>query len=93
MEQAEGFVDKVNGRKVCKFNKALYCLKQVPRAWCKTLTNKLSTVRPIRLQEWRNLIAVYVDDLLIMSPSLTEVKRVKENLLDEFELHDNAEAK
>jgi hypothetical protein len=73
--------------RVCKLKKALYGLKQAPCIWYQTLTNFLCTLgfEPINADLGifvrSNLyIAVYVDDLLIVGPSIAEIKRIKRAL-------------
>lgn len=65
--------------KVCKLRKALYGLKQAPRIWYQTLTNFLRNFgfEPINAGlgisvRRRVYVAVYVDDLLIIGPSMAE---------------------
>lgn len=44
IEQPKGFVDPNNNGMVCRLHKALYSLKQVPRAWYETLHNYLMNI-------------------------------------------------
>jgi hypothetical protein len=81
--------------KVCKLRKALYGLKQAPRIWYQTLTNFLRGLgfEPINADLGifvrSNLyIAVYVDDLLIVGPSIAEIKKIKRSLRNRFQMTD-----
>jgi len=81
--------------RVCKLRKALYGLKQAPRIWYQTLTNFLRNLgfEPINADlsifvRSGMYIAVYVDDLLIIGPSIAEIKRIKRGLRNRFHMTD-----
>lgn len=81
--------------RVCKLRKALYGLKQAPRIWYQTLTNFLRNLgfEPINADlsifvRSGMYIAVYVDDLLIIGPSIAEIKRIKRSLRNRFHMTD-----
>jgi hypothetical protein len=81
--------------RVCKLRKALYGLKQAPRIWYQTLTNFLRDLgfEPINADlgifvRSSMYIAVYVDDLLIVGPSIAEIKRIKRALRNRFHMTD-----
>jgi hypothetical protein len=81
--------------KVCKLRKALYGLKEAPRIWYPTLTNFLRNLgfEPITADlgifvRSNIYIAVYVDDLLIVGPSIAEIKRIKRSLRNRFQMTD-----
>ncbi|KAG9767303.1 hypothetical protein KCU88_g7475, partial [Aureobasidium melanogenum] len=81
--------------RVCKLRKALYGLKQAPRIWYQTLTNFLRNqgFEPINADlgifvRSNMYIAVYVDDLLIVGPSIAEIKRIKRALRNRFQMTD-----
>ena len=86
--------DDGSGR-VCKLNKALYGLKQSPRIWYHYLLNYLTTLgyRPLAedhsifLHPKLNIIiAVYVDDLLIVGPNSDNITQLKAQLSDKFQM-------
>jgi Reverse transcriptase (RNA-dependent DNA polymerase) len=66
-----------------KFNKALHGLKQSPFSWHRHLDRKFSvvsiikTATPCLYRHKSTVIVVYVDDLVISGPTLTEVETVK----------------
>jgi hypothetical protein len=81
--------------RVCKLRKALYGLKQAPRIWYQTLTNFLRGLgfEPINADlsifvRSSMYIAVYVDDLLIIGPSIAEIKKIKRSLRNRFRMTD-----
>ncbi|CAI7761270.1 unnamed protein product [Closterium sp. NIES-54] len=93
MAQPEGF-DDGSGR-VLKMKKALYGLKQAPRQWYLTLRGVLEEIgfTPSMADhslfmlgegEQRSFIVVYMDDILIFSPSSDLVKEVMLKLQDKF---------
>ncbi|CAI7731276.1 unnamed protein product [Closterium sp. NIES-53] len=93
MAQPEGF-DDGSGR-VWKLKKALYGLKQAPRQWYLKLREVLEEIRftpsstdhslfMLGEGEQRSFMVVYVDDILIFSPSFDLVKEVMLKLQDKF---------
>ncbi|CAI7893011.1 unnamed protein product [Closterium sp. NIES-53] len=93
MAQQEGF-DDGSGR-VWKLKKALYGLKQAPRQWYLELREVLKEIRftpssadhslfMLGEREQRSFMVVYVDDILIFSPSSDLVKEVMLKLQDKF---------
>jgi len=77
MSQPLGFVNSHFPDYVCKLHKALYSLKQAPRAWYNALKGFLITYQflnsrsdtPLFEYNWDGVVAyfiVYVDDLLLM---------------------------
>ncbi|CAI7903959.1 unnamed protein product, partial [Closterium sp. NIES-53] len=93
MAQPEGF-DDGSGR-VWKLKKALYGLKQPPRQWYLKLREVLEEIGftpsstdhslfMLGKGEQMSFMVVYVDDILIFSPSSDLVKEVMLNLQDKF---------
>ncbi|CAI7798224.1 unnamed protein product [Closterium sp. NIES-53] len=93
MAQPEGFNDG-SGR-VLRLKKALYGLKQAPRQWYLKLRGVLEEIgfTPSTADhslfmlgegEQRSFMVVYVDDILIFSPSSDLVKEVMLKLQDKF---------
>ncbi|CAI7795036.1 unnamed protein product [Closterium sp. NIES-54] len=93
MAQPEGF-DDGSGR-VLRLKKALYGLKQAPRQWYLKLRGVLEEIgfTPSSADhslfmlgegEQRSFMVVYVDDILIFSPSSDLVKEVMLKLQDKF---------
>ena len=78
VEQPEGFVDERYPNKVLRLNKSLYGLKQAPRIWYLLLCSVIISLGFTALESdpsiYINLItdviiAVYVDDILVLSPN------------------------
>ncbi|CAI7892680.1 unnamed protein product [Closterium sp. NIES-53] len=93
MAQPEGFHDG-SGR-VLKLQKALYELKKAPRQWSLKLRGVLEEIGftpptahhsffMLSEGEQRSFMVVYVDDILIFSPSSDLVKEVMLKLQDKF---------
>lgn len=93
VEQPTGQEDDSNC--VCLLNKALYGLKQAPRIWFLALATFLKELgfSPLSADlavyaRGNKFIAVYVDDMLIVGPSITEIKIVKQVLGTGFNMSD-----
>jgi hypothetical protein len=81
----DGFQD--NGDMVCRLLKSLYGLKQAPRVWAKVLREFLVKYGLARLESdhcvyvGKNLIiAIYVDDILILSKNKRSLRKMKAEL-------------
>lgn len=97
--QPQGYVVKGQENKVYKLRKALYGLRQAPRAWNEKLNKVLGNLgfsrcskEPAlyRRQDGDNvlLVAVYVDDLLITGSSLDTIREFKLGMAKNFEMSD-----
>jgi hypothetical protein len=99
VSQPSGFIVKGQGQKVYKLHKALYDLRQAPRAW----NSKLDTVLHelgfskckteyelyIRVKNKKMLVVgVYVDDLIIMGESDQELNLFKNEMKKMFQMND-----
>jgi len=81
--------------KVALLNKALYGLKQAPRLWYKTLHDLLTSLGFRRLDSDHSMfvrngviIAVYVDDFLLVEKDKSAIQDVKQCLNDTFKMSD-----
>lgn len=94
MEQPEGFAE--NSNKVCRLKRSLYGLKQSPRQW----NQKFSTfLKDMDLQVSENdgcifyrkdgslIVAIYVDDGLILASNEQDIIEVMTALKERFEVH------
>ena len=92
------------GGEVWLLHKALYGLKQALREWYLKLRGELERMGFKRSEADHGvftkvingkifIIAVYVDDFLLFSGSMEEIKRIKTRLGEIFEMKDLSEAK
>ena len=99
MRLPKGFEDRENNRgtkrAICKLMKTLYGLKQAPRTWANVLYNFLRDFGLQRLETdhciftGRGLIvAIYVDDLLIIVDDMQSYKNLKSELENRFKMTD-----
>ena len=99
MEQPPGYVQPGTENLVCKLKRSLYGLKQSPRCWNATFREHLesthfrqSTADPcvfIRTEETGvTIVAVYVDDLIIITKTPERMEEVKSNLAAKFKMKD-----
>jgi len=96
VEQPKGIGAVRELYKVCKLNKALYGLKQLPRVWYFTLTAYLKTLgfKPLIannciFHDSKGIyIAVFINDLLIVGLSKTNISIIKVKLSKRFHITD-----
>ena len=95
--QPEGFVKKGHENKVYRLKKALYGLRQAPRAWNAKLNNTLKRLgfsRCLQEQAVYNkfvgnkiiIVGVYVDDLVVTGSNLELINEFKNQMEKEFEM-------
>lgn len=97
--QPEGFEVKGSEEKVYKLNKALYGLRQAPRAWNNKLNrilmelqfkkcSKEPSVYRKEVGEHLLVIGVYVDDLFVTGTNLDVINKFKREMASKFEMSD-----
>ncbi|GJU17373.1 zinc finger, CCHC-type containing protein [Tanacetum coccineum] len=97
--QSEGFIQQGNSVKVYKLTKALYGLRQAPRAWNMKLDQTLKSldfkkcnleqaVYTKRSKTSTLIVGVYVDDLIITGTPRKEIDLFKSQMKDKFEMSD-----
>jgi hypothetical protein len=97
--QPPGFVKKGQEGKVLKLHKALYGLRQAPRAWNSKLDAELHNLgfRKCKSEyglytrareKQRLIVGVYVDDLIIVGESIQEVSLFKSEMKHVFRMSD-----
>lgn len=97
--QPEGFVQPGNSGKVYKLIKALYGLRQAPRAWNVKLDQTLKSLefkkcnleQAVYTKRNKNstiIVGVYVDDLIITGTPKKEVELFKSQMEEKFEMSD-----
>nr|GEZ49513.1 hypothetical protein [Tanacetum cinerariifolium] len=97
--QPEGYVKANHPEKVYKLSKALYGLRQAPRAWNSRLDKCLKGLNFTRCgleygvytrKQHGNvlIVGVYVDDLIVTGSCDGDVKYFKEQMNKEFEISD-----
>lgn len=101
MNQPECFHD--GSSKVCRLKKSIYGLKQASRVWNSKLNEALtelglvrSNADPCIYYSMENnrmaIIAVYVDDILLLSNDNNYIARLKSSLSSKFKMKDMGEA-
>ena len=101
MQQPEGYEDGT--AKVCKIQKGLYGLKQAPRGWNqklnkimksfnfeKNIANDSAYIKHIQ-NDLKIIVAVYVDDLIILSNNLKEIEVFKREIKKLYNVKDLGE--
>ena len=99
VSQPEGFVKQGQEHLVYRLYKALYGLRQAPRAWYAKLSQCLEEMGLSRCPyehavyikkegEESLIVAVYVDDLLITSTSVGIIERFKKEMSSHFDMSD-----
>ena len=100
MQQPAGYVQPGKEKMVCKLKKSLYGLKQSPRCWNKEFKEhmesanfKQSTADPCIFTKTEEsgeiiIVAVYVDDLIIVTKTNEKMNEIKRNLTSRFKMKD-----
>ncbi|GAB2277235.1 hypothetical protein Dimus_039224 [Dionaea muscipula] len=99
MNQPAGYVDNLHKNHVCKLNKSLYGLKQAPRQWYirfDTFVTKIGFSRSkfdvclyyAHLHAEPVFLLLYVDDMLLISKSMSLIDDLKRKLNSEFDMKD-----
>jgi Reverse transcriptase (RNA-dependent DNA polymerase) len=99
MTLPSGYKKECDAIIICKLNKSIYGLKQSPRTWYGKLSSYLtyynfqisSADHSLFLKRGENyitIILVYVDNIIIIGDNLEEIKRVKVQLKENFDIKD-----
>jgi hypothetical protein len=99
MQQSPGFEDKLRPGYVCNLDKAIYGLKQSPRAWYSRLSTKLISLGFVASKTDTSLfyfnkgditmfLLVYVDNIIVASSTEKATVTLLQDLKEEFPLKD-----
>jgi hypothetical protein len=99
MQQSPGFEDKLRPGYVCNLDKAIYGLKQSPRAWYSRLSTKLISLGFVASKTDTSLfyfnkgditmfLLVYVDNIIVASSTEKATVALLQDLKEEFPLKD-----
>ncbi|KAJ0805682.1 putative RNA-directed DNA polymerase [Helianthus annuus] len=99
MTQLEGFRVKGKENLVCKLKNSLYGLKQAPKQWYLKFDNFMGRVGYKRcdndhccyIKKFKGsyiILLLYVDDMLIVGSDMSEIKKLKKQISEEFEMKD-----
>ncbi|KAK0591398.1 hypothetical protein LWI29_001105 [Acer saccharum] len=99
MEQPPGFAHPSMPNHVCKLRKAIYGLRQAPRAWYNELRSFLLAAGFVNSRSDASLffchksehtlyLLVYVDDIIVTGSSVTQVRQFITTLAQRFSLKD-----
>ena len=103
MEIPDGFPGADDPTQVCKINRALYGLKQSPKAWYDRINTWLRIQGLICSESDPNMyysknngkiviLLLYIDDVLITGDDKEAITKLKQKLQHEFEMMDLGEA-
>ena len=98
IEQPQGFEVQDRRKHVCKLKKALYRLKQAPRAWYGRINSLLTSLGFTRSKADPNIyfkvmddepiiFLLYMDDLFL-TRNAKKISKCKKNITTEFEMKD-----
>jgi transposase InsO family protein len=102
MRQPQGHEVKGKEHLICKLKKSIYGIKQAPHTWNETLYKTLNslgftkgTVDTTVYQDLeRNIIvAVYVDDILVIGKNRKDISEIKNKLSEKFDIVDKGPIK
>ncbi|CAL8157460.1 unnamed protein product [Prunus armeniaca] len=85
LEQPHGYVKRGEEKKVFKLRKALYVLKQSPRAWYSCINSYFEKNGSFMI------VSLYVDDMIFTGNNLDMLNEFKLSMMREFEMTDLGE--
>ena len=98
MRQPEGYIEAGQEHLVCKLKKSLYGLKQSPRCWntaFKDFMQEIGYVQSvadpcvfIKKANTLSVVAVYVDDLILLAETEEDMRSLKSKLCARFKMKD-----
>jgi hypothetical protein len=99
VQQPSSFIEHGKEGKVMRLKKALYSLRQAPRAWNAKLDRNLAQLGFVRCPSEhavytrgsgadRLLLGAYVDDLIITGASTTSIVGFKKEMMSIFKMSD-----
>ena len=98
MQQPDGYVQSGSEHLVCKLKKSLYGLKQAPRCWnlafkkhMESIGFRQTTADPcvyVRFGDAIAIVAVYADDLILITKTPTEMEELKFMMAMRFKMKD-----
>jgi hypothetical protein len=99
MELPPGFSKPNSIDKVCILRESLYGLKQSPQAWFDRFRCALCamgykqcngdhTIFYRHFGQWITILAMYVNDIIIIGDDVVEIRHLKDNLSKQFEVKD-----
>ena len=100
MQQPEGYEVEGKEEMVCKLKKSLYGLKQAPRQWYKKFDSFMMEQGYIRChsdhcvytKKFEDgsyiILCLYVDDMLVAGKNMQEIKLLKKQLSESFDMKD-----
>lgn len=98
MQQPVGYIIPGKENLVCKLKKSLYGLKQSPRCWNKIFVNYMKSIDFkqseadscifIKNYETLNVVAVYVDDLIVITKTEEAMITLKSKIESRFKMKD-----
>lgn len=102
MRQPQGYKSATHPHYVCKLQKALYGLRQAPRAWFSLFSGFLlqqgftnskadSSLFTFKSDQGVTLVLVYVDDILITGSDTSDISKLIEDLKTQFVMKDLGE--
>ena len=101
MDQPSGFQNPQHPHHVCQLQKSLYGLKQAPREWFQKLTGQLLKLGFQGSKTDTSLyytltgpiyLLIYVNDILLIGPSLSQIQHLINSLAAHFKLKDLSSA-
>jgi Reverse transcriptase (RNA-dependent DNA polymerase)/gag-polypeptide of LTR copia-type/Integrase core domain/GAG-pre-integrase domain/Domain of unknown function (DUF4219) len=97
MEQPPGYATAGQGNLVCRLRRSLYGLKQSPRCWNSTFCKYMKELGFVQLEsdccifrrvEPLTFIALYVDDLIVITENTEIMRQTKQDLMKRFDMKD-----